>query len=94
MNPSTDAERPMKLTRRKFDRRIVDEAFEAYLQWRGECIALERAYGLWSSAAPREARGAFWGYRAALEREEHAARRYGRLLTACQGGVPRAAAAA
>jgi hypothetical protein len=71
----------MRLSRRRIDRRLVDEAFEAYLAWRGECIALERAYRFWTRAGRRDARGAFWAYRAALEREEHAARCYGRLLS-------------
>ena len=72
----------MKLARRRIDKRLIDEAFEAYLEWRGECLALERAYGFWRGAGRFDARGAFWAYRAALEREEHAARVYGRLLTA------------
>jgi hypothetical protein len=39
------------------------------------------AYKLSYGAPAREARRRFWAYRAALEREEHAARVYGRLVS-------------
>ena len=39
------------------------------------------AYKRWNGAPAREARWEFWAYHAALEREEHAARVYGRLVS-------------
>ena len=75
----------MKLSRianRSTQRALVDEAFDAYLQWREESAEVWHAYKRWKGASAREARRTFWAYRAALEREEHAARVYGRLLSA------------
>jgi hypothetical protein len=66
--------------RRRIDRRLIDEAFEAYLTWRNESAEVWHAYRRWRSAPPREARRTFWAYSAALEREEHAALLYGRLV--------------
>jgi len=66
--------------RRRIDRQLIDEAFDAYLQWRNESAEVWHAYRRWLSAPAREARKSFWAYRAALEREEHAALLYGRLV--------------
>jgi hypothetical protein len=67
--------------RGQIDTQLTDEAFDAYLQWRGECAEVWHAYRRWGSAPAREASMTFWDYRAALQREEHAARLYGRLLS-------------
>jgi len=75
----------------------ADRAFQHYLDWRDESSAVERAYEYWARAARPERTFAFVVYQAALDREEHAAVRYGvaieeaeRLLS---GGPGEAAAA-
>jgi hypothetical protein len=63
------------------ERLLIDDAFDAYLEWRDESAEVSHAYRRWNGAPAREARRKFWAYRAALEREEHAARVYGRLVS-------------
>jgi hypothetical protein len=60
---------------------LIDDAFDAYLDWRDESAEVRHAYKRWNGASAREARRKFWAYRAALEREEHAARVYERLAS-------------
>ena len=72
----------MKLARtrnRWTERLCIGDAFDAYLEWRDESAEVSHAYKRWNSAPAREARSRFCAYRAALEREERAARVYGRL---------------
>lgn len=74
----------MKLLRtpdKSATRPLIDDAFDAYLEWREESAEVWHAYKRWTGAPAREARRKFWAYRAALEREEHAARVYGRLVS-------------
>src|SRR3954453_21796750 len=74
----------MKLARTRDSwtkRPLVDDAFDAYLEWRDESAEVWHAYRRWNGAPAREARRKFWAYCAAIEREEHAARVYGRLVT-------------
>jgi hypothetical protein len=74
----------MKLPRTRnswTERLLIDDAFDAYLEWRDESAEVWHAYKRWNGAPAREARRKFWAYRAALEREEHAARVYGRLVS-------------
>lgn len=74
----------MKLRRtrnRRTERLLIDDAFDAYLEWRDESAEVWHAYNRWNGAPAREARRKFSAYRAALEREEHAARVYGRLVS-------------
>jgi hypothetical protein len=53
---------------------LVDELVEGYFSWQDESTAVESAYERWR-AMPRADRAlAFAAYRAALDREEHAAR--------------------
>jgi len=72
------------------ERLLIDAAFDAYLEWREESAEVWHAYKRWSGAPAREARRKFWAYRAALEREEHAARVYGRLVSPVVGEGARA----
>jgi len=65
----------------QLERLLIDDAFDAYLEWRDESAEVWHAYKRWNGAPARDARRKFWAYRAALEREEHAARVYGRLLS-------------
>jgi hypothetical protein len=60
---------------------LIDDAFDAYLDWRDESAEVWHAYKRWKGAPAREARRKYWAYRAALEREEHAARVYGGLAS-------------
>ena len=74
----------MKLPRTRnswAERLLIDDAFDAYLEWRDESAEVWHAYQRWNGAPAREARRKFWAYRAALEREEHAACVYGRLVS-------------
>jgi hypothetical protein len=63
------------------ERLLIDDAFDAYLEWRDESAEVWHAYRRWNGAPAREARRKFWAYCAAIEREEHAARVYGRLVS-------------
>jgi hypothetical protein len=63
------------------DRPLIDDAFDAYLEWRDASAEVWHAYQRWNGAPAREAARKFWAYRAALYREEHAARVYGRLVS-------------
>jgi hypothetical protein len=61
-------------------RRLVDEAMDAYAGWRDQCSAVELAYSHWAEAGGNEAEVRHTAYSAALDREERAAERYGRLM--------------
>jgi hypothetical protein len=61
-------------------RRDADQAFDAYVCWREECIAVDRAYCAWTSAGLADAALAFDAYTDALDREEWAANIYVRLM--------------
>jgi hypothetical protein len=52
----------------------VDAFFETYINWREECERVRRTYARWTRAEPSERASAFAAYRAALDREESAAR--------------------
>lgn len=60
----------------RYERRLVDEAIDAYVDWREECATLKDAYRRWTQASDADAEFAFWGYRAALDREESASFAY------------------
>ena len=53
---------------------------DAYVDWRNQCSAVRVAYSCWESARASDA--VLWhsAYTAALDREELAAKFYGRLL--------------
>ena len=61
-------------------RRLVDRAVLAYVEWREECNAVWDAYGRWASAPPGERAHVDVAYRAALDREEAAANAYAKLI--------------
>jgi hypothetical protein len=52
---------------------IVDRFMDSYLSWREEAEAVRSAYDLWHEAQEADDALAFAAYRAALDREEHAA---------------------
>jgi hypothetical protein len=66
---------------------LVDEAVDAYVDWREECATVRDAYERWGRALAADAGSAFAAYRAAVDREERAADIYaelmGRLAAAC-----------
>jgi hypothetical protein len=53
---------------------------DGYVSWREESAAVETAYRNWRQAAPDEEAIAFDDYTTALDREEHAASEYRRLV--------------
>jgi hypothetical protein len=73
------------------ERLLIDDAFDAYLEWRDESAEVWRAYKRWKGAPAREAGGEFCAYHAALEREEHAALAYGRIVGRLEASAARAA---
>jgi hypothetical protein len=67
-------------TNDQVNRELVDEALNAYLDWREERAHVWDAYARWESAEHGDASFAFSAYRAALDREEHASRVYAALV--------------
>jgi hypothetical protein len=63
------------------DRRLVDEAMDAYIDWREECARVWDAYDRCVQAPAGDAALTFSAYRAALDREECASRAYAQLVT-------------
>jgi hypothetical protein len=53
---------------------LLDEFFESYVYWREACEDVRMAYRRWRQCERPQRGLAFEGYRAALDREEHAAR--------------------
>ena len=52
--------------------RLIDDAVDAYLEWREQSAAVQDAYRRWTTAAPGDTRVAFAAYVAALDREDQA----------------------
>jgi hypothetical protein len=67
------------------DKQLVDEAMDAYVDWREECAGVWDAYERWAHAPKVDAAGAFSAYRAALDREECASHAYADLLARIAG---------
>jgi hypothetical protein len=57
-------------------KQLVDEAIEAYVDWREACIWVNDAYLAWSRQRGSNAGIAFGGYTATLEHEERTAAHY------------------
>lgn len=66
--------------RSRLQKRLVDEALDAYVDWREECTRVWDAYDSWGSATADERALAFQAFWAALEREENASRVYAGLI--------------
>jgi hypothetical protein len=62
-------------------RRLVDDAIDAYVDWREECLSVCDAYRRWCRARRDEASVEFAAYSAALDREERASACYARRLS-------------
>jgi hypothetical protein len=71
-------------------RALVDAAVTAYAQWRSERAAVRAAYRRWIAAGAADNLLAFDAYNDALDREEHAANRYARLISRA-GAMPETA---
>jgi hypothetical protein len=67
------------------DKQLVDEAIEAYVDWREECAEVRDAYERWADAPKIDAADRFSAYRAALDREECASHAYADLLARIAG---------
>jgi hypothetical protein len=65
-----------QLDRRLVNRRLVDEAIQAYIDWREESAGVRDAFDRWACTHGVDAAGAFEAYRAALDREECASDAY------------------
>jgi hypothetical protein len=61
-------------------RRLRDEIIDLYLDWRGEAAAVADAYALWADASADDKAARFAAFRAAIDREEAAARSYADVL--------------
>lgn len=68
------------------DKQLVDEAIDAYVDWREESAGVWHAYERWARAPKIDATGAFSAYRAALDREECASHAYADLLARITAG--------
>lgn len=69
-----------RITRTARQRALLDAAMGAYGEWRAECVEVRNAYRRWKGARAGEEPPAFTAYTAALDREEHAAKRYARVM--------------
>jgi len=70
------------------DKRLVDEAVDAYVDWREERSSVWDAYARWTTAPVADSPLAFSAYGAALDREERAAHVYADLMTRVSVAVP------
>ena len=62
------------------DKHIIDDAMEAYVDWREQCAAVQEAYERWSRAPSSQSADAFVNYQVALECEEWSSAEYAALL--------------
>jgi hypothetical protein len=62
------------------DKRLVDEAMDAYVDWRELCLDVQSAYERWERAPRSQAGIAFRDYQDALDREEQSSLEYAALL--------------
>jgi hypothetical protein len=67
---------------------LVDEAVDAYVDWREESATVRDAYERWGRAAPADSGSAFAAYWAAVDREERAADIYAELMGRLAGACP------
>ena len=68
------------------DRQLADEAIRVYVDWREESAGVWDAFDRWKRTHGADAPTAFAAYRAALDREECAARAYSDLLMRIAAG--------
>lgn len=63
-----------------FDKRLLDDAFDAYIDWREDSAEVWEAYERWLAARRNNSGPAFSAYQDALDREERASQVYARLV--------------
>jgi hypothetical protein len=63
------------------DKRLLDEAVDAYVDWREASAGVWDAYQRWARAAVADTALAFVAYRAAVDREERASDIYADAMT-------------
>lgn len=68
------------MKKKSTSKRLVDEAMDAYVDWREECVAVWDAYERFARGTVADASLAFSAYCAALDREECASRAYADLV--------------
>ena len=70
----------LKLQPSSHNQTVAHAAVAAYTEWRSECAAVRASYRRWVGARGVEEESAFSDYRSALDREEHAAEHFARLM--------------
>ena len=63
-----------------FDKRLIDDVFDAYIDWREDSAEVWEAYERWIAACRDKAGRAFSAYQDALDREERASQVYAGLV--------------
>jgi hypothetical protein len=61
-------------------KRLMDDMFDAYVDWREACRAVDDAYRSWFGATGARTGVTFTRYSVALDREERAAEAYAGLV--------------
>lgn len=74
------------------DKRLIDDAFDAYIDWRDDSAEVWDAYDRWMAARRDDSGPAFSAYQDALDREERASRVYAGFVTQMMTRVPVAGA--
>jgi hypothetical protein len=64
---------------------LLDSLMDSYVHWRDESRAVAESYRTWRSASGGDRHAAFDAYLAALDREEHAAGGYQRVIEQAHG---------
>jgi hypothetical protein len=64
---------------------LIDATLDAYVEWREECVAVDRAYRRWSASSSDGSALAFAVFVAALDREQRASNAYARLVVRNRG---------
>jgi hypothetical protein len=59
---------------------LIDAVMDGYVMWREQRAAVEETYRAWGAAPAEQRPSAYADYRTALDREEHAANEYQRLV--------------
>jgi hypothetical protein len=83
MNLKRPPRNPQGRTEHQYTERrlaLLDTVMDSYVHWRDESRAVQESYRKWQTAGREERSGAFARYVVALDREEHAAYGYRRVV--------------
>jgi hypothetical protein len=69
-----------------FDRPLMDDVVDAYVDWREQCGRVWLAYHAWSCAAPRDGRLRFAAYLAELDQEHRTTEAYAAMIARLSAG--------